>query len=403
MSKKKTLEDIFNDDDFGILDSKAKASNIKTEDERLVESFQEINAFFEKYQREPKSNEITEFKLLSRLKNLRADTKKIEILKPFDKFNLLGEKEEITSVEDILNDDELGILDTDETLNIFKIKNVPKQTDRAETDFVAQRKPMDKDDFAVYEEKFKQIHKELNEGKRSLKNYENADKNLKAGNFYLLNGLLLYFEEANIEKENKTLPSGNRIRKDGRTKLVFENGTYSNMLYRSLDKALLNKNNDGKIVTQTEYGIEQALFNKANAVNETDVESGWIYIAKSKSSNPKISALTDLYKIGYSTVPVKDRVKNAAKQSTYLMAEVQVITTFKCYNLNAQKFEQLVQRFFAKVCLNIDVFDEKGKRYMPREWFIAPLGIIEKVVELIISGEIVNYSYDEEKKVLIKY
>lgn len=403
MSKKKTLEDIFNDDDFGILDSKAKASNIKTEDERLVESFQEINAFFEKYQREPKSNEITEFKLLSRLKNLRADTKKIEILKPFDKFNLLGEKEEITSVEDILNDDELGILDTDETLNIFKIKNVPKQTDRAETDFVAQRKPMDKDDFAVYEEKFKQIHKELNEGKRSLKNYENADKNLKAGNFYLLNGLLLYFEEANIEKENKTLPSGNRIRKDGRTKLVFENGTYSNMLYRSLDKALLNKKNDGKIVTQTEYGIEQALFNKANAVNETDVESGWIYIAKSKSSNPKISALTDLYKIGYSTVPVKDRVKNAAKQSTYLMAEVQVITTFKCYNLNAQKFEQLVQRFFAKVCLNIDVFDEKGKRYMPREWFIAPLGIIEKVVELIISGEIVNYSYDEEKKVLIKY
>lgn len=402
MSKKKTLEDIFNDDDFGILDSKAKASTIKTEDERLVESFQEINAFFEKHQREPKSNEVAEFKLLARLKSLRADKKKIEVLKPFDKFNLLGEKEEITSVEDILNDDDLGILDTDETLNIFKIKNVPKQTDRAETDFVAQRKPMKKDEFAIYEEKFKQIHKELNEGKRSLKNYENADKNLKAGNFYLLNGLLLYFEEANIEKENKTLPSGNRIRKDGRTKLVFENGTYSNMLYRSLDKALLNKNNDGKIVTQTEYSIEQALINKANAINETDVESGWIYIAKSKSTNPKISSLKDLYKIGYSTVPVKDRVKNAVKQPTYLMAEVQVITTFKCYNLNAHKFEQLVQRFFAKVCLNLDVFDEKGKRYMPREWFIAPLGIIEKVVELIISGEIVNYSYDEEKKVLIK-
>ncbi len=395
MSKKKTLEDIFNDDDFGILDSKPKASTIKTEDERLVESFQEINAFFEKHQREPKSNDVAEFKLLSRLKSLRADKNKIGVLKPFDKFNLLGEKEEITSVKDILNDDDLGILDTDETLEIFKLKNVPSSKEREETDFVARRKPIKEKEFALYETAFKKVHQELREGKRKLNEFKDVEQNLEQGKYYLLDGLLLFLEKDGI----KDRQIGDRTRKDGRTTIIFENGTQSNMYYRSLAKALYN---NGKIVSDTDSEAENQLFKNANIVNESDLETGWIYIAKSKSTKPEISSLKDLYKIGYSTVPVKDRVKNAAKQPTYLMADVQVITTFKCYNLNAQKFEQLIQRFFAKVCLNLDVFDEKGKRYMPREWFIAPLGIIEKVVELIISGEIVNYSYDDEKKVLIK-
>jgi len=395
MSKKKTLEDIFNDDDFGILDSKPKASTIKTEDERLVESFQEINAFFEKHQREPKSNDVAEFKLLSRLKSLRADKNKIGVLKPFDKFNLLGEKEEITSVKDILNDDDLGILDTDETLEIFKLKNVPSSKDREETDFVARRKPIKEKEFALYETAFKKVHQELREGKRKLNEFKDVEQNLEQGKYYLLDGLLLFLEKDGI----KDRQIGDRTRKDGRTTIIFENGTQSNMYYRSLAKALYN---NGKIVSDTDSEAENQLFKNANIVNESDLETGWIYIAKSKSTKPEISSLKDLYKIGYSTVPVKDRVKNAAKQPTYLMADVQVITSFKCYNLNAQKFEQLIQRFFAKVCLNLDVFDEKGKRYMPREWFIAPLGIIEKVVELIISGEIVNYSYDDEKKVLIK-
>ena len=395
MSKKKTLEDIFNDDDFGILDSKPKASTIKTEDERLVESFQEINAFFEKHQREPKSNDVAEFKLLSRLKSLRADKNKIGVLKPFDKFNLLGEKEEITSVKDILNDDDLGILDTDETLEIFKLKNVPSSKDREETDFVARRKPIKEKEFALYETAFKKVHQELREGKRKLNEFKDVEQNLEQGKYYLLDGLLLFLEKDGI----KDRQIGDRTRKDGRTTIIFENGTQSNMYYRSLAKALYN---NGKIVSDTDSEAENQLFKNANIVNESDLETGWIYIAKSKSTKPEISSLKDLYKIGYSTVPVKDRVKNAAKQPTYLMADVKVITTFKCYNLNAQKFEQLIQRFFAKVCLNLDVFDEKGKRYMPREWFIAPLGIIEKVVELIISGEIVNYSYDDEKKVLIK-
>ena len=125
MSKKQTLKDIFDDDDFGILDSKEKVSGIKTEDERLIESFQEINAFFEKNKREPLANNVTEFKLLSRLKNLRADVKKAELLRDYDPFNLLSNKAvEINSVDDILANDDLGILDMDDSLDIFKLKNV---------------------------------------------------------------------------------------------------------------------------------------------------------------------------------------------------------------------------------------------------------------------------------------
>lgn len=402
MSKKRTLDDIFNDDEFGILDSKPINSNVKSEDERLIESFQEINAFYEKNNREPKATNVAEFKLLSRLKALRNDLKKVEVLKPFDNFSLLNNQVEIKTVDDILNDDELGILDTEDTSSIFKLKNVTHSSERAESDFVAQRKPMSNKDFLPYEVKFKNIQKELKEGKRKLFNYENAEKNLKAGSYYILNGMLLYFEEANIETENITLASGNRVRKDGRTKIVFENGTLSNMLYRSLDKALLNKANDGKIVSHTDDEIENELVNNINSVNEDDLETGWIYVLKSKSSNKSISELNDLHKIGFSKVDVKERIKNAIKEPTYLMAEVKIVSTYKCYNVNPHKFEQLLHRFFSEVCLNVDVFDDKGKRITPREWFVVPYTIIDKVIELILNGEIVNYKYDVNNKSLLK-
>jgi len=400
MSKKKTLKDIFNDDEFGILDSKPKNSNIKTEDERLIESFQDINAFFEKNNREPEATNVTEFKLLSRLKALRKDAKKVEILKPYDSHNILNTKIDVKSVADILNDDDLGILDTDETLSIFKLKNVKSASERAETDFTAKRKAMKDKDFLPYETKFKNVHKDLREGSRKLFTYENADKNLKAGSYYILNGVLLLLESVDIETENVSLPTGGRLRKDGRTRIIFENGTTSNMKYRSLDKALLHQDNDGKIVSHTEEEIDKELFDNVNSVNEEDLESGWIYILKSKSSNPKISSIENLYKIGFSTVPIQDRIKNASKEPTYLLADVAIVDGYKCYNMNTQKFEHLIHRFFAEVCLNVDINDDKGRRITPREWFVVPLPIIDKVIQLILSGEIINYRYNKVLQVI---
>ncbi|WP_298367562.1 GIY-YIG nuclease family protein [uncultured Lutibacter sp.] len=399
MRKKKTLEDIFNDDELGILDSKAKNSNIKTEDERLIESFQEINAFFEKNNREPESTSVTEFKLKARLNSLRQDPKKIEILKGYDEYNLLNTKVEVKSVADILDDDDLGILDTDETLEIFKLKNVPSSKDRADSDFVARRKAMKEKDFGEYEHLFKEVHKDLREGKRHLKKFKNPEKNLVKGGYYVLDGVLLYLEEIDLSRTLTDEPVSDKNRKDGRTHIIFENGTESNMLYRSIGKQLLE---NGNIVTHNKDTDETALQNNANAVNEDDQESGWIYILKSKSSNPKIASINNLYKIGYSTAPVVERIKNASKEATYLMADVHIVASYKCYNLNTQKFENLLHRFLASAKLNVDVFTENGVRITPREWFVAPFGVIDKSIDLLISGEIVNYRYDAENFLIIE-
>jgi hypothetical protein len=393
MSKKKTLKDIFNDDEFGILDSKPKNSTIKTEDERLIESFQDINTFFEKNNREPEATNVTEFKLLSRLKALRKDGKKVEILKSYDSHNLLNTKKEVKSVADILNDDDLGILDTDETVSIFKLKHVKSASERAETDFTARRKAMNNKDFAPYETQFKKVHKELREGKRKLKEFKDVEQNLLKGNYYILDGVLLYLEDDGIEIRKL----GATERKDGRTTIIFENGTKSNMYYRSLSKSLYN---NGSIVSDTDKDVEDELFKNANIVNEEDVQTGWIYVLRSKSTNPDIASINDLYKIGFSSVDVNERIKNASKESTYLYADVHLLDRYACYNMDAQKFEHLIHRFFAEVCLNVDVFDEKRKRITPREWFVAPRPIIDKVVTLILSGEIVNFKYNSNEKLI---
>lgn len=399
MSKKKiTLDDIFNDDEFGLLESKAKVSNIKSEEERLIDSFQEINAFYQKNNREPKADVfvVSERSLGVVLKELRKNNKKIEILKPYDTYDLLGNViVEINSIDDILNDDEFGLLDTDDTSEIFKLKNVPSSKDREETDFVARRKPIKEKEFASYETAFKKVHQELREGKRKLNEFKDVEQNLEKGKYYLLDGLLLFLEKDGIEDRQIK----DRIRKDGRTKIIFENGTESNMYYRSLAKALYV---NGRIVSDTDSEAENELFKNANIVNEEDLETGWIYILKSKSTNKSISEIKDLYKIGFSKVDVRDRIKNAAKEPTYLMADVHIVSTYKCYNVNPHKFEQLLHRFFAEVCLNVDIHDNKGRRITPREWFIVPLPIIDKVIELILSGEIVEYRYDADNRLIAK-
>jgi hypothetical protein len=398
MPKKLTLDDIFNDDEFGLLESKAKVSNVKSEDERLIDSFQEINAFFEKNKREPKADVfvISERSLGVVLKELRKNNKKSQILKPYDTYNLLGNVvTEINSIDDILNDDEFGLLDTDDTLEIFKLKNVSSSKDREEADFVARRKAMKDKDFEPYENQFKEVHRELREGKRKLSEFKHVEQNLEKGKYYILDGILLFLEDDGIE--DRLIKD--RIRKDGRTRIIFENGTISNMYYRSLAKSLYN---NGRIVSDTDSDAENELFKNANLVNEDDLETGWIYVLKSKSTNKAISEIKDLYKIGFSKLDVRQRIKNAVKEPTYLLAEVDIVSTYKCYNVNPHKFEQLLHRFFGEVCLNVDIHDDKGRRITPREWFVVPLPIINKVIDLILSGEILGYKYNNKMKDLVK-
>ena len=83
MDKNSILDDIFNNDPFDILNVKPKSSGAKTTDERLLNSFQEINDFVEKNKREPQPNisNVSEYQLYTRLKGIRENPEKKEQLK----------------------------------------------------------------------------------------------------------------------------------------------------------------------------------------------------------------------------------------------------------------------------------------------------------------------------------
>lgn len=402
MDKKKlTLDDIFKDDDFGLLDSKAKSSNIKTDEDRLIDVFEEINLFVDKNSREPNQSSMSEYGLMAKLKTIRENEAQKRILKPYDKHNLLGHVEmEKQSIDDILNDDELDLLSDENDLDIFKFKHTPKQVDRGETDFVAQRKAIKEKEFEKYEQLFNQVHKELKEGKRKILEFKDVEKHLLEGRFYVLDGLILYLEEVNWKREKDGLKVSTLRRKDGRTRIVFENATLSNMLYRSLAKSLYN---NGKMITDRIEKSEESLFVNAGLVKEEDIPNGWIYVLKTKSTKKELANLKDLYKIGFTSTYVDERIKNARNEATYLFADVQKVESYKIYNRNADKLENLLHRFFANACLNIDLFDEKGQRLNPREWFIVPLEVIKEAIELIINENIINYEYDPmAKKIKLK-
>jgi len=396
MAKKKlTIDDIFNDDDFGLLESKVKTTTVKTDEDRLIDSFEEINMFFDKNNREPNSSSMSEYGLLAKLKNFRQNEKQKKTLKPFDRHNLLGFVEmEKQTIDDILNEeDDFGLLDSDKDLDIFKFKHTPKPDERAESDFVARRKAMKEKDFEKYEAMFQKVHKEIKEGRRKIKPFKNIEKNLHVGDYYLMDGILLYLESANLKQEEWEQKSGNRVRIEGRTRTVFENGTFSNMLFRSLGKQIQKS---GKLITNTNEKLEQELFVNTGLVKEEDLQTGWIYVLKSKSTNAELSNIENLYKIGFASNSVDDRIKNAKNEATYLFADVKKIATYKVYNRNADKLESLLHRFFASACLDIDLFNEKGQRLNPREWFVVPFEVIEESIQLILNESIVNYEYDTE-------
>lgn len=403
MDKKKkiSLDDIFNDETFKLLDSTSKVSNVKTADQRLVDSFEEINAFVDKNGREPNASSMSEYSLLARLKSIRENEPQKITLKPFDRHNLLGEVEiPTTSIDDILNDDAFGLLETDSDLSIFKYKHISREDERAKADFIAQRMPLKEEEFKPYEAMFQKVHQEIKEGKRQIKPFHNIEKSLNVGDFYLIDGVMLYLKEAKIEKAIRELKSGDRKRIDGRTFTIFENGTYSHMLYRSLGKQIQKS---GKLITNIYEGMNNELYVNAEMVMEEDIKTGWIYVIKSKSTHPSISGIKNLFKIGFSSTPVDERIKNAKNEATYLFADVIKVSSYACYNRNADKLEQLLHRFFANACLNIDIEIIQGKRITPREWFVVPFEEIEKAIELILNEQIVNYKYDKDvEKIILK-
>ena len=384
MDINKELDKIFNDDELNLLNVKPKTSNNCTADERLIRSFEEINEFIDKNKTLPNSStdNILERSLFFRLQGILEDETKMKALKPYDKHNLLSAEKDIPdSLDDIFADDEFDLLSDD--ADIFTLKNVPKQI--AKTDFVARRKSCP--NFEEYEEIFKKCQSELKYGIRTLEKFN--EKQIEEGQMFVLNGILVYVDKLyNIKKDKNN-------KDDGRTHLIFENGTESNMLFRSLGKGLFL---NGKHVSNT---VEEKM-KKFNDIQDEDKATGYIYVLQSRSKDEKIKSIRNLYKIGYSETTVKSRIKNAANEPTYLMAPVKIVAEFKTYNMNTQKFEDLLHKFLGGCQISIDIFDNNGSRHTPREWFQVPYEIIEQAVKLIITGEVVNYKYDRETKSIQK-
>ena len=395
MDKQSVLDEIFSNDPFGLLNVKP-ANTSRNADERLLTSFEELNTFFEKHNREPQQGGgVQEHVLCARLKSLRESPTKKEMLKSHDRFGLLiYEEKEINSLDDILDDDMLGLLN-DDSEGLFNLKHVKDIDERASTDFVARRKPCK--DFDQFEQSLKDVQKDLGNGKRKLVEFKMG--NLRENTFYVHNGVLFLLKEINISKKDHYREDGTRVREDGRTRCIFENGTESNMLKRSVEKLLYA---NGKTVSENADRVANTFKEKFSNINENDQESGYIYILKSKSDKPEIKEIINLYKIGFSTVEVEERIKNANQEPTYLMSDVRIIMTFKCFNMNTHKLEQLLHTFFGKACLSIDIFDKNGNRHTPREWFIAPLTIIEQAIHHIISGDIIYYKYDSTNEEIIE-
>ncbi len=380
------LRKLIDDDDLGLLNLKPRPS-AATADERLITSFREINAFIRQRGKEPQVNkaDVREMMLHSRLSALREDKTKVDALRDYDEFGLLGEPKVVETITDIFNDDDLGLLD-DAAENIFLIKNVPEPKEINSPDYIAKRKPCQ--DFKDFEHLFKQCQQDLSAGVRKLAAFSRATQ-IDIGQLFVLKGVLVYVAS---EHEREAQPGAEQGKMNDRLRCIFENGTESDMLRRSLAARLYEEN--GQRVSEN----PDKLFHTINGLTEEDLQTGYIYILKSLSDRSEIKSLKHLYKIGFSRIAVQERIKNAAKEPTYLMAPVAVVTVFQCYNLNPQKLELLLHHFFGSACLAIDVFDATGRRCVPREWFIAPLQVITAAVDLLISGEIINYRYNPERQ-----
>jgi len=371
------LKKIFDSDDLGLLNT-SQRDKPQTSNDRLESSFLEIVDFFNEHNRKPsaKTTDMGERKLGVRLRGIRADDEKAEALKHLDTHGLLVPEAPPESIDEVFSDDSLGLFD--DPTGILTLKNVPNTSDRSKADYIAKRQKVT--EFQQFETLFKQKHNELQNSISKLVKFEGADT-IKQGSFFVSDGLMVYIAEIG----KKSIVFG---RPKERIRCIFENGTESNMFLRSLASQLYEEGG---------YSIVSSDIDMAN--NE-DAESGYIYILSSQSEDPKIANISNLYKIGYSTTAVEQRIVNAANDPTYLMAKAKIVATYKTFNMNTQKFELLLHRVFNEAKLNMGMIDANGRHYTPSEWFVVPLEVIDMAVRMIISGDIVDYMYNNDTKTL---
>ena len=361
--------------------------------ERIIAGFEDILKFYDEHGRAPQHGEqrdIFERLYAVRLDRLRELEDCRSLLVDMDKHGLLeADAEASHAVPDILDDDallaELGIEDGDDADDITQLRHVQTREERRAAEEIANRERCA--DFAKFEPLFADVAAELESGVRSTRPFVKDAGFLKAdidvGQFFILGGQMAYVADAG---EIIKAPNGQL---DARLRVIYSNGTESNLLRRSLQRALY-KDDAGRRISEPSAG---PLFGGESG--DEDTESGTIYVLQSKSDHSRIAEHRELiHKIGVTGGSVTTRIAAAENDATYLLAGVEVVAEYKLFNINRTKLEKLIHRFFAEAAYDIEIADRFGKPVRPREWFLVPLHVIDEAVELIRSGGIANASYD---------
>lgn len=367
-----------------------KETTYKPREERIIAGFEEIDAFFEKNKRKPQHgehNDIFERLYAVRLEKIQASDEYKVLLTDIDKYGLLERNADEFEIDET---DLMSELEEyrDSSNDIRKLTHVKIKKGRYVSEEIAQRTACK--DFSEFQDMFEQVKDQLKTGVRQAHILTKTPEIKKAGLFILF-GQIAYI--ANYG-ENFTNPQG---RTDARLRVIFDNGTESNMLMTSFQRTLL-KDTSSRQLSDRELG---ALF--SDQPDESDTKSGMIYVLRSKSNHPIIKDNRELlHKIGVTGGSIEARIANAKHDPTYLMDDVAVVATYKLSNINRIKLEQIIHKFFESARFSVAIKDRFGKSIEPREWYLVPLFIIDEVVERIRTGSILKASYDVQKVKIIE-
>lgn len=361
-------------------------------EERIIAGFEEIQRFSEEHGRVPEHGEDRD--IFERLYAVRLDRIKEleecrELVEPMDTTGLLSGTSPTPArdTEDLDDDALLAELGIElEASPITELKHVRSTAEKKAAEEIANRERCE--DFAKFKPLFTEVQNDLDVGVRTTRNIRKQAGFLKAdikkGEFFILSGQTLYVAEVG---EEIRAPNGET---DARLRVIYSNGTESNILLRSLQRALY-KDETSRIVTDPSG--PGPLF--SSETDDNDLASGLIYVLRSKSDHPTVAEHRDvLHKIGVTSGTVEKRIANAKLDPTFLMAEVEVVATYELYNINRTKLENLIHRIFESARLDVEIKDRFGHPVTPREWFLVPMFIIDEAVERIKDRTIAGYIYD---------
>lgn len=374
-------------DELGVEVDAPRQGSRTPREERIIAGFEEIQRFFDEHGRAPQHGEerdIFERLYAVRLDRLREQADCRAILEPLDHQGLLkGQVHEKAVGPDDLDDDELlaelgvGAAAPDDITNLKHVRSV---ADKRVADVVANRTVCP--DFSIFKPLFAEVRADIDAGTRETRRFgENAE--IKKGEFFILGGQFAYVADVGEE-----FVAGYG-RPDRRLRVIYDNGTESDLLLRSFQRALY-KDEGGRRITDPNLG---PLFGSSTV--DDDLQSGTIYVLQSKSDHPDITVNRQLiHKIGVTGGKVETRIANAAKDATYLLADVEVVATYTLFNINRAKLENLIHRIFEPARLDLTIHDRFGNPVKPKEWFLVPLAAINEAVERIKDGSITTMVYD---------